>query len=304
MIFPDAELDHVTAEPTRQWCALAGLPAPPLLLKVQKQWDKPVVDLICREMLTAAQLSDKARLLAVMTKESGLWLNAVPVPNLGLLLDDDCLRVSVALRLGGEVCRPHACRCGAQVDRLGHHGLCCKYSAGRQSRHSAINGVVRRALVSASVPAILEPPGLERENGKRPDGMTQVPWMQGKALVWDVTCVDTLCKSNIVGSLSAAGYASGEAEKKKCWKYRHLEGRFLFAPLAFETFGPWGPMTRDLIFTIGNKITERTGEKRASEFLRQRISIDVQRGNAECVLGTHPSARDLGEIFYVLKTKH
>ena len=55
------------------------------------------------------------------------------------------------------------------------------------------------------------------------------------------------------------------------------------SPVAFETFGPWGPMTRDLISTIGRKITERSGEKRASHFLRQRINIEIQRGSATSV---------------------
>ncbi|CAH2218448.1 jg8322 [Pararge aegeria aegeria] len=39
---------------------------------------------------------------------------------------------------------------------------------------------------------LLETPGLFRDDGRRPDGMTIVPWSMGRALVWDATCVDTL----------------------------------------------------------------------------------------------------------------
>jgi hypothetical protein len=82
-----------------------------------------------------------------------------------------------------------------------------------------------------------------------------------------------------------------------------VEGRFVFSPLAFETVGPWGPESKALISTIGRKITEKTGEKRATEFLRQRISIEIQRGNAASILNTHSDTRGLDEIFYVLNAK-
>ncbi|XP_063371156.1 zinc finger protein 596-like [Cydia amplana] len=46
-----------------------------------------------------------------------------------------------------------------------------------------------KALVSANVPCVLEPPGLCRTDGKRPDGLTLVPWQKGRCLLWDATCV-------------------------------------------------------------------------------------------------------------------
>ena len=113
-----------------------------------------------------------------------------------------------------------------------------------------------------------------------------------------------MADSYIVGSLETAGTTASDAEKRKITHYADLtEGRFIFSPVAFETFGPWGPATRELISTIGRKITERTGERRASEYLRQRISIEIQRGNAASVFGTHSNTRELDEIFYVLNTK-
>ena len=39
---------------------------------------------------------------------------------------------------------------------------------------------------------MLEPLGLYRIDGKRPDGVTMIPWEMGKQLVWDVTVVDVL----------------------------------------------------------------------------------------------------------------
>ena len=99
---------------------------------------------------------------------------------------------------------PHqCCNCGQDVDSTGRHGLSCKYSKGRFSRHAALNDIIRRALSSANIPSRLEPPGLSRVDGKRPDVM---PWSAGKPLVWDATCSDTFATSN----LSVATHVQGK----------------------------------------------------------------------------------------------
>jgi hypothetical protein len=47
------------------------------------------------------------------------------------------------------------------------------------------------------VNSTLEPNGLSRDDGKRPDGMTLVPWIKGQPLVWEVTVVDTLADKGV-----------------------------------------------------------------------------------------------------------
>ena len=114
-------------------------------------------------------------------------------------LDDNTLRVSVGLRLGSPLCRPHTCHhCGAEVDCHAIHGLSCRWSQGRHHRHATINYIIHRALSSAKIPSRLEPSGLYRSDGKRPDGITVVPWQRGKLLVWDATCPDTFAPSYIL----------------------------------------------------------------------------------------------------------
>jgi hypothetical protein len=268
LINPEADLDDIISEPTRRWCHLADHPVPPLFLqKVQKLWDIPLVDRTCKQLLDdAVDNITKARILATATRESGLWLHALPSPSLGNLLDDNTLCISVALRIGAVVCLRHTCRCGSVVETSGHHGLSCKNSADRHSRHFAINDIVKRALGSAHVPAIREPPRLDRDDGKRPDGMSMVPWTYGKALVWDVTCVDTLAQSYTNQTAATVGAAAAQAETRKNTHYQYLAGRYFFVPLAFETFGPWGEAAKSLISAIGQKITEHSGEKRATDF--------------------------------------
>ena len=50
---------------------------------------------------------------------------------------------------------------------------------------------------SAGIPATKEPSELVRQDGKRPDGLTLIPWESGKSLAWDVTVVSTLAQSYV-----------------------------------------------------------------------------------------------------------
>ena len=64
--------------------------------------------------------------------------------------------------------------------------------AGRYSRHDTLKSFIKQTLGSLSLPSMLEPRGLYRTDGKRPEGVTMIPWEMGKQLVWDVTVVDAL----------------------------------------------------------------------------------------------------------------
>ena len=200
------------------------------------------------------------------------------------LLDSEIFRISVALRVGAEVCQPHTCRCGKKMDALGLHGLSCKYSAGRHPRHAALNECVRRALQSAGVPSLLEPVGIDRGDGKRPDGITIFPFSEGKCLCWDATCVDTYAATHVNGSAVSPGSAAREAEDGKRRKYAALGARYRFEPIAMETAGTYGSTTGALLTEIGRRITNVTDDPRETLWLEQRISLAVQRGNAFSIL--------------------
>jgi hypothetical protein len=160
-----------------------------------------------------------------------------------------------------------------------------------------LNETIRRALVSAGIPSILEPPGTSRDDGKAPDGMTLVPWSSGKPLVWDVTTADTLAPSYLNRTSKESGAASNFAEEKKIRKYSSLKNSFIFMPAGFETLGSWGTHCIQFIKEISNRITSFTGEKRSLEFLKQRLSLDIQRGNAAAVMSTIPPSRSLDDYF-------
>ena len=83
---------------------------PSLASHRQNSWDS------CKVMATSDALLEgapdarsRARLLAAVSKESGAWLNALPISSFGLCLDDNTHRIAVGLRLGSSLCRPHTC---------------------------------------------------------------------------------------------------------------------------------------------------------------------------------------------------
>ena len=47
------------------------------------------------------------------------------------------------------------------------------------------------------LPSVLESRGLYRTDGKRPDGITMIPWEMGKQLVWDVTVLHDFAPSRL-----------------------------------------------------------------------------------------------------------
>ena len=127
------------------------------------------------------------------------------------------------LRLGVPICQPHKCQlCGSPVDRQGTHGLHCRKSLDRHPRHSAINDLIKRSLGSAKIPAHLEPAGICRSDGKRPDGATVLPWRSGRILVWDATCPDTFAPSPRDLTTRGAGAVADQAEERKKAKYAEL----------------------------------------------------------------------------------
>jgi hypothetical protein len=203
-------------------------------------------------------------------------------------MDDDVIRVAVGLRLGSNLCEPHTCSCGVLVDARGTHGLACKRSAGRHPRHGLLNDVVWRAMLRAQVPSCKEPAGLSRSDGKRPDGVSLIPWSRGRCVTWDVTSPDTLAPSHLPSSATQAGSAAARAEAAKTLKYAALATTHVFVPLAFETLGAWGAEANAFVSELGRRMRAVTGDPRETAFLRQRLSVAIQRGNAIACRGSIP----------------
>lgn len=267
----------------RAWSDLADAASAPsgAAMAKQHEWDKLVVGAEFNRLLQCqSDDTSKARLLAASAPHSGDWLHAIPISNCGLRLDDEAIRVAVGLRLGTRLCAAHACVCKQIVEPNGLHSLSCKKDSARILRHNALNDIVHRSLLRASVPALKEPPGLLRSDGKRPDGATQIPWVAGKCLTWDVTVTDTLAPSYVSLSANSAGNAAERAAVNKTAKYTGLAATHEFVPIAIETLGPVNASGSALLSCIGKRISQVSGDPRETSFLFQRISICLQRYNS------------------------
>ena len=88
------------------WSQSHNSPAPQGVAACQqKAWGAPSVQETYQAILASStDPRSRARLLAAATKESGVWLNALPISAVGLRMDDEVVRMAVGLRLGAALC--------------------------------------------------------------------------------------------------------------------------------------------------------------------------------------------------------
>ena len=256
----------------------------------QKNWTQSVFVKTAQDLIS--RMDDKRSKVfnAQQGKFGSQWLNVVPCKNLGLKLDDQQLRISVALRRGANNCL---------------HGLSCTKSAGRFSRHATLNSLIKQTLGYLDLPSMLEPRGLYLTDGKRPDCVTMIPWEMDKQLVWDVTAVDALAPSRLnQGCLCNPGTTATEAEARKIEKYRELiDNGYIFQPVALEVQGSLGESSEIIITRLCKMLCRSHGDQRVGSFLNQRISMALQIGNAACVLGTVSDRDAFENIYYIVFLK-
>jgi len=210
------------------WSSSFGQLPDPLPVK-QSFWDRPGVESDrASEEASLVNSYQQASFQAAYGPHSGDWLLALPISSCGLKLDNEAVRVAVGLRLGLNLCIPHACHCGGQADARGLHGFVCKHTPRRTQRHHALSDVVARAFSSAGIPVTKEPTGLSRTDSKRPGGMTLIPWHAGTPVVWYVTVACTSADSYVQASAREA--AAEMAATCKMAKYSDLSSHFVFQP--------------------------------------------------------------------------
>ena len=107
-----------------------------------------------------------------------------------------------------------------------------------------LNDIIWRSLCRAKIPASKEPLGslgFTRSDGKRPDGVTLIPWSHGKCLTWDVTVPNTMATSHVYvdATSTMAGAAADRAAANKKTKYAAFQQTHIFVPVSVETLGSW-----------------------------------------------------------------
>ena len=259
------------------WYELSGVDAIPVAKrKTQETWSTPVLDKLQINIEQSPDQTQSKRFSLTQGRYAGAWLNATPLSPLGLKLTDGQLRCAVALRLGAKICAAHTCCCGQNVDEFDTHGLACNKSVGRFAPHAFFNDFIRRSLASVVVPSVLEPAGLSRTDGKRPDGVTAIPWQRAKPLVWDVTFVDSFAPIRA----QQQGSFTTEAGTRKTLKYANIEERgYIFQPIAIDIQGNYGAQSEIFFNCPTKKNINNTTEPRSKTFFHQRVSVAVQQFN-------------------------
>jgi len=136
-----------------------------------------------------------------------------------------------------------------------------------------------RGPLHASIPVTKEPVGLLRSDGKRPDGLTLVPWQSGKPLTWDVTVTHTLAASYLSSSAREASAAAELAANRKSAKYADLP-QSPFSAYRPGYLGSMNSSTVSFFSDLSRRISTISGDIRESSYLFQRIAIAIQRFNS------------------------
>ena len=113
-----------------------------------------------------------------------------------------------------------------------------------------------------------------------------------KNVTWDVTVTDTVANSYLQISAACAGSAAEGAASRKETKYAALDRSYTFILLAFETYGPSNDKGTKFLQELCRRLRTISDDPRESAFLRQRISIILQRFNVIAFSDTFTSASE------------
>jgi len=114
--------------------------------------------------------------------------------------------------------------------------------------------------------------------------LTLKPWYRGSSLVWDARVVDTFAESHYVVSAAIPGSVATDAETDKCRKSNDLLDNYYFQPVAIETTGVYGKSTAPFLSCLEKKLVVISGDPREGQWLHQRLSLAVVRGNTTSIL--------------------
>ena len=109
-------------------------------------------------------------------------------------------------------------------------------------------------MAKADIPALKEPSGLLRTDRKRLDGVTLLPWKQGKCVTWDVNS-ERHTQSYVHETFQTQGATAEAVAEKNTNKYTSLAQSYLFVPVAAETMGAINKDGMDFLSDLGRRIT-------------------------------------------------
>jgi len=112
-------------------------------------------------------------------------------------------------------------------------------------------------------------------------------WQNGRSFTWDVTITDTVAQSYLPVTTASSGGSVDTAAERKTAKYIQLAQTYTFILIAVETLGPVTSVGLQFLSDLGRHITQVSSDRRKSAFLFLRLSVLIQRFNAELCCRWH-----------------
>ena len=273
-------------EATRHWESLSAHSFASQTLSVhQKGWLSPIFQRQFTALLdTATSLREAARLQSARAVGAADWIDVLPSRPLALSLSNHEFRIASAQRPGAPVTAQHKCQCGLFAAADGLHALISPKFKHSFTRHNNCNPLVKEALKTDKIPSALKPVGLLRKDGRSPDGLKLIPWSVGRTLAWNFTCVSRLAKSNVQSGALPGSIAASQGETRKCRFYSDLPTFVHFEPIAIDISGAIGRTSLTILQDLASRVDTVTGDLASFPKLKQRFSLAIQRGNAECMM--------------------
>ena len=237
-----------------------------------------------------------ARLRALRTKESSLWLRTMPTSD-ALRLSDEDWRWSARLRLGMPMAfgpsLPPGCSHDHAATTDDWHPLSCAQTYGSliTRRHHAVVHVIAHHCRLAHLHARIEPSDLCVDRSRRPDIQVDLP---GESLLGDVTILQPSCPQWRRTTARRGAAASGDS--KAAGKVRHYEPLLRqhrdvrFEPIVLYAYGGFHASALRFLDQLvkavepATSLISRAAWKRS---LLQHVAVVVQRGNAAIMRAHH-----------------
>jgi len=127
-----------------------------------------------------------------------------------------------------------------------------------------------------------QPNGLSRLDGKRPDGLTLIPWQEGKPLCWDVMVIChwatlTCSLQPLPPVLLPSWPPPARSQSTAHWKTSTSSSPLLWT---VEYLGAMNCDAPKFLSDLGRRISLVSGDDRETTFLFQRISVLLFRFNS------------------------
>ena len=155
--------------------------------------------------------------------------------------------------------------------------MVCKKAPGKHARHRAPNYIIWSVFGTANIPAVKEPSGLCRNDGKRPEGLILIPWQGEKSLVWDAAVVTPLASSYVDRAATGEGVVFDLAADKKLDKYSSLSSAYTIQPIAVDNLGGFSTSTTSFLSELGRRLSSVSNDPNETLYLFQRILVALQR---------------------------